>query len=600
MRILAKKYYKFMGRSIRLAFLCLFFIMTGACVSQKPKTDSQTPEQNTASQEAAQGQQPTAQTSSTGEVTTDANTGDSASVQAVSEKPELIAFYKRSPQLKEYVAILLHPLMFELPATGRATAGGATVTGNNTGDTSLSNADSGNKNTQGTVSSTAPETGQQAANTSPPTGQAGSSATGTAGSNGSAPGTAGTAQGNDENTQGTSSTGTYSGTATGAAGTNTATQTKTGTSASAGVQPQIPFAPASSSSALVAPQNTQVPVMELTVEKNKTFTVIIPGNGWIYLGDEYSRQGVRYESRQLVDNTIVYRLNSDRTGDFLLRFQRDNPVTQLLEVSYIRVIVVDVGQAATSASVSASGSQTTGTSAGSAQGAGSAVSGTPYTSQSASAGATQSAGNQVDSAQTGSGQTSIAQSNTSQTGAAQTTSGQTGAAQSNTSQTGSNQAGSAQTSVNPQISPGSGQGIPPGTSIGASSAAGTSGGTASTAGSANVSGNVAGPSAQYTHDAINAITDATAVLEIARTQLAQKQVATVLSALNRYMVLNPSGSDEVLYLYALAYEQDTPYRDIQKAYSYYKQLVREYPLSTYRQYALERIAYMERYYPGLR
>ncbi len=90
------------------------------------------------------------------------------------------------------------------------------------------------------------------------------------------------------------------------------------------------------------------------------------------------------------------------------------------------------------------------------------------------------------------------------------------------------------------------------------------------------------------------------LLRLARSELAAAKIASVLEVLDRYMSLFPFGSDEAFYLYGKAYEHNTPYRDIKKAYGYYKRLREEWPRSPFWRDASERVLYIERHYFDIR
>ena len=90
------------------------------------------------------------------------------------------------------------------------------------------------------------------------------------------------------------------------------------------------------------------------------------------------------------------------------------------------------------------------------------------------------------------------------------------------------------------------------------------------------------------------------LLRLAREDLAATRIAGVLEVLDRYMVLFPFGSDEAHFLYAKAYEQNTPYRDIKKAYAHYRRVRDEWPRSPFWKESAERVAYIERHYFDIR
>ncbi|HAP44580.1 MAG TPA: hypothetical protein DD477_10510 [Spirochaetaceae bacterium] len=94
--------------------------------------------------------------------------------------------------------------------------------------------------------------------------------------------------------------------------------------------------------------------------------------------------------------------------------------------------------------------------------------------------------------------------------------------------------------------------------------------------------------------------DPAGLLGYARTELASGRVQNSLAALDRYVAADYAASDELFFLYGLAYEQDTPFRNIRLAHQNYKRLRDEYPRSQFRQQAIERIAWMERHFFGLR
>jgi len=91
-----------------------------------------------------------------------------------------------------------------------------------------------------------------------------------------------------------------------------------------------------------------------------------------------------------------------------------------------------------------------------------------------------------------------------------------------------------------------------------------------------------------------------ALLRLAREDLAATRIAGVLEVLDRYMNLFPFGSDEAHYLYGKAYEQNTPYRDIKKAYANYRKVRDEWPRSPFWRESAERVTYIERHYFDIR
>ncbi len=97
-----------------------------------------------------------------------------------------------------------------------------------------------------------------------------------------------------------------------------------------------------------------------------------------------------------------------------------------------------------------------------------------------------------------------------------------------------------------------------------------------------------------------ALVDPASLIKLAKAELEAKRIQTAIEALDRYLTLYPYGNDELFYLYGLASEQDTPFRNIRKAWEFYKRVKDEYPRSAWWAAASERIAYLERHYFGLR
>ena len=95
-------------------------------------------------------------------------------------------------------------------------------------------------------------------------------------------------------------------------------------------------------------------------------------------------------------------------------------------------------------------------------------------------------------------------------------------------------------------------------------------------------------------------TEPAALIRFARNELEASRVQSAIAVLDRYLSLYPYGNDEIYYLYGLAYEQDTPFRNIKKSYEYYKRVRDDYPRSLRWREAADRVAYLERHYFGLR
>jgi hypothetical protein len=277
----------------------------------------------------------------------------------------------------------------------------------------------------------------------------------------------------------------------------------------------LPATPTSSARSVDAATPSPVAETRLETARGARFELRFPGTGWIYLGDEEGKEGIRYETRRYEDNAAVFAMNPESTGEYLLRFQRQNPVSRATEVSLVRVQVMETdalsGAAPTPASKAASGSSKPAA---------------PSTAPTAV----------------------IA-------------------------------------SPSPVASP-----VP---------ATATTPTPAATAPSAT-------PSASSSQPVVPPVlpsdmpSDPAALLTLARNELDGKRIQSAIAVLDRYQSLFPHGNDEVLFLYALAYEQDTPFKNVRKAYEYYKRVRDEYPRSLRWRQAADRMAYLERHFFGLR
>lgn len=246
----------------------------------------------------------------------------------------------------------------------------------------------------------------------------------------------------------------------------------------------------------VQPAEPPKPDRLVEATRNQRFEIRLLGSGWTYLGDEDGKDGLRFETRRFEGNEAVFTLRPERNDDYLLRFQRNDPVSGERETILAKVSVRDAGQAASQAQA-----------------------------------ATQPTAPSTLPAATGSAQ---------DTGAASAP---------------SPDAASAAPAAPEQAAPAS---------------------------------------------ASASIREPEALLAFARSELDARRVRSALDALDRYVELFRRGDDELFYLYGLAYEQDTPFRDIRKAHENYKRVRDEYPRSRRWRAAAERVAYLERHFYGLR
>lgn len=261
----------------------------------------------------------------------------------------------------------------------------------------------------------------------------------------------------------------------------------------------IPSPPASTQRSVQAVEPLK-PTRFVEATRNQRFEIRLLGSGWTYLGDEDGKDDLRFETRRFEGNEAVFTLRPERSDDYVLRFQRNDPVSGERETILAKVSVRDLVQASSQA---------------------------PAAPQPAASAAAPPAA----PAAAGSGQ-------------------DMGAA--------------------PPPSP-------------------------EAAGPAPAVPALAAPAS-----ALASIQEPEALLAFARSELDARRVRSALDALDRYVELFKRGTDELFYLYGLAYEQDTPFKDIKKAHENYKRVRDEYPRSLRWRAAAERVAYLERHFYGLR
>jgi hypothetical protein len=283
-------------------------------------------------------------------------------------------------------------------------------------------------------------------------------------------------------------------------------------------------------------------VAEIRVDavRGERFELRFNGSGWTYLGDEESKDGMRYETRRFEGNEAIFSLRPEKSDEFLLRFQRQDPVSGDSQASLVRVEVRE-----------------------------------PGTKSADLAGTAPAQASAQPAAVTGGAPAALAG-----TGGAPTASAPAPALAGTTAAAASAPASSAG-------------------AVGALEGSATAGGLSPTP---TDSGAQAGSplSAPPANEALLAISEPAALLSYARAELDAKRVRAALDALDRYIELFKRGSDELFYLYGLAYEQDTPFRDIKLSYASYKRVRDEYPRSARWKASAERVAYMERHYYGLK
>ncbi|MDR2097492.1 MAG: hypothetical protein LBP37_03130 [Spirochaetaceae bacterium] len=87
------------------------------------------------------------------------------------------------------------------------------------------------------------------------------------------------------------------------------------------------------------------PVVNRTirVQTGQTFEVPFDGTGWIYTGEENSKSGVRYDSRRVYDASQTFVFRAGTSGDYTLKFYRQDFLKDYVTNEYVRVLVTDEG-----------------------------------------------------------------------------------------------------------------------------------------------------------------------------------------------------------------------------------------------------------------
>jgi len=115
------------------------------------------------------------------------------------------------------------------------------------------------------------------------------------------------------------------------------------------------------------------------VEAGGRFEVPFEGTGWTYLGEKTGSDGVNYESRRFEGASLVFVLYAARSGDYILRFQRQDSFAGTAYEELVGVTATPRPAAAPAAAAGAaspvSATQGAATAAGTATAAGAAAAG---------------------------------------------------------------------------------------------------------------------------------------------------------------------------------------------------------------------------------
>ena len=291
------------------------------------------------------------------------------------------------------------------------------------------------------------------------------------------------------------------------------------------------------------PETEQKPKVSrmVAVEEKQRLELTYPGHGWVYVGEQTSQPGLKYEQRKLQDENSIFMFTAEKKGDYILHFSYFDVFTNEFVTDAVAVSVSAARSTAAKAMVKAPDYQTE------------ADSDTieAQANKNTQAAASQSSSNST--ANTGTGTTTHTVQAASE--APQTAS--TGS-QSKTSE----------------------QAMTAGTAEAASSAAGNTGDS----------------TGQSPTAASEEVLSPDQLLEKARTAIAAADAGKALTYLNNFFTTAEEKLDEGWLLKGRAYELNGSMRNIRLALDAYKTLTDGFPQSKYWAEADARIRYITGFY----
>ena len=295
------------------------------------------------------------------------------------------------------------------------------------------------------------------------------------------------------------------------------------------------------------PETEQKPKVSrmVAVEERQRLELTYPGHGWVYVGEQTSQPGLKYEQRKLQDNNSIFMFTAEKKGDYILHFSYFDVFTNEFVTDAVAVSVSAARSTAAKAMVKAPDYQTEADSdATEAQ-----------ANKNTQAAASQPSGNST--ANTGTGTT--------------THTAQAASEAPQTAGTGSQSKTSEQT---------------------------MSAGTAEVASS--TAGNTGDSTGQVPTAASEEVLSPDQLLEKARTAIAAADAGTALTYLDNFFTTAEEKLDEGWLLKGRAYELNGSMRNIRLALDAYKTLTDGFPQSKYWAEADARIRYITGFYINIR
>ena len=291
------------------------------------------------------------------------------------------------------------------------------------------------------------------------------------------------------------------------------------------------------------PETEQKPKVSrmVAVEEKQRLELTYPGHGWVYVGEQTSQPGLKYEQRKLQDENSIFMFTAEKKGDYILHFSYFDVFTNEFITDAVAVSVSAARSTAAKAMVKAPDYQTEADS---------------DTTEVQTNKNTQAAASQPSS------------SSTANTGIGTTT---------HTAQAASEAPQTAGTGSQSKTSE---QAMSVGTAEAASSTAGNTGDS-----------NGQGPTA-----ASEEVLSSDQLLEKARTAIAAADAGTALTYLDNFFTTAEEKLDEGWLLKGRAYELNGSMRNIRLALDAYRTLTDGFPQSKYWAEADARIRYITGFY----
>jgi len=291
------------------------------------------------------------------------------------------------------------------------------------------------------------------------------------------------------------------------------------------------------------PETEQKPKVSrmVAVEEKQRLELTYPGHGWVYVGEQTSQPGLKYEQRKLQDENSIFMFTAEKKGDYILHFSYFDVFTNEFVTDAVAVSVSAARSTAAKAMVKAPDYQTEADS---------------DTTEAQANKNTQAAASQSSS------------NSTANTGTGTTT---------HTVQAASEAPQTASTGSQSKTSE---QAMTAGTAEAASSAAGNTGDS----------------TGQSPTAASEEVLSPDQLLEKARTAIAAADAGKALTYLNNFFTTAEEKLDEGWLLKGRAYELNGSMRNIRLALDAYKTLTDGFPQSKYWAEADARIRYITGFY----